>query len=201
MQQNVEIKKVDKELQVVYGEVYPSMAPDSDNDFMRRDKVRKMAHDFLRNGELSNIDIQHDGNFISASVVESWFVEEASDLYRKHSWAVAVKIDDKAVWELVKDGKLNGFSMEASGWSTEKTVKFEVPESITGETIEADGHVHSFIVYFDKEGRFAGGETNSVSEHKHEISKGTATDKSDEHSHRFAFLNLEYEEHEEETNS
>lgn len=201
MQQKVEIKKVDEELQIVYGEVYPSMAPDSDHDFMRKSETRKMAHGFLRNGDLSNIDIQHDRNYINASVVESWFVDEPSELYRKHSWVVAVKIDDKEVWELVKDGSLNGFSMEAEGWSTEKTVKFEVPEYIKGETFLSAGHRHTFVVQFGNDGFFSGGHTDLADDHEHKISKGTATDESEGHSHRFAFLELDYEEYEEETNS
>lgn len=201
MQQKVEIKKVDEELQIVYGEVYPSMAPDSDADFMRAAEVRKMAHSYLRNGALVNVDIQHDGVFRSASIVESWFVDEPSELYRLHSWAVAVKIDDASDWELIKNGTLNGFSMEAEGWSTEKTVKFEVPEYIKGETFPTEGHAHAFVVQFDEQGFFSGGRTDLIAGHDHEITKGTATDESKGHSHRFAFLELDYEEYEEEANS
>lgn len=75
--------------------------------------------------ELRNHDtnIQHDSSDPAHSfVMETWLVEneedKANSLYKMDvpvgTWMVKMRVLDPATWKMVKDGKLNGFSIEGS---------------------------------------------------------------------------------------
>lgn len=192
MQTQIKIVKTDEDLGLIYGEAYPSLVIDSDLDYMTSAEVRKMAHKFMVNGNSKMIDVQHDNSLIDACVVESWIVEEPSEIYRQGSWAICVKVEDEAVWKMVKDGELNGFSIEAMVTSVVEEIEIDMPEFVSGVTMETNGHVHDFIVEFSDEGIFAGGWTNVVDNHDHKITRGTSTEKEQGHSHRFDFVDTVY---------
>jgi hypothetical protein len=59
VQDGVQIKKLDQEEQIVFGEVYAPGFPDSQGDFMSAGEIKKMAYNFIRKGALSNIDTNH----------------------------------------------------------------------------------------------------------------------------------------------
>jgi len=186
---NCTIKKSDDELQIVYGEVYAPTIPDSQGDFMTRETIREMAHNFLRKGLVQNIDIQHTREQSGAYVVESFVAREDDPTFIPGSWVLGVKIPDPEVWALVKSGELNGFSMDGEGVRRAMTYEFEVPPVIEGMTEETDGHRHRFAVQYDEHGNFLGGVTDKAPDgHYHRIRAGTVTDEAQGHSHRFSFL-------------
>jgi hypothetical protein len=76
---------------------------------------------------LDKTNIEHGRRFLNGvSVVESWIVDDpAKDKqqvfgmnYPKGTWMISIKIEDDAIWQKVKDGKLNGFSVQ--GYFLEK---------------------------------------------------------------------------------
>ena len=185
------IKKTDGELQIVYAEVYVPNVPDSHGDFMTATEIRKMAHRFLASGRVNQIDSEHDNNLLQASVVESFIATKDDPTFIAGAWVAAVHIEDPDVWEKVKSGEINGFSFEGLVKQRTTTVTLEIPEYLVGKTMEDNGHVHYFKVYYDDEGKFLGGDTNEVDGHSHTITRGTITNEAEDgHAHKFSPVDL-----------
>jgi hypothetical protein len=75
--------------------------------------------------EMRNHDtnIEHNGkDNANTYVMETWLVEneedKANSMYKFDvpvgTWMVKMRVTDPAVWKQVKEGKLNGFSLEGS---------------------------------------------------------------------------------------
>jgi len=184
------VKKSDEELQIVWGEVYAPGLPDSQGDFMSAETIRKMAHDFMANMRVGQIDTNHNNELVDAVVVESFIARDGDPVFIPGSWVAGVHIRDADTWEAVKKGEFNGFSVEASAKGRDVEIEIEVPEYVDGETSEVDGHTHKFRVFFDEEGNFLGGVTDDEQDHQHEIIKGTVTEKAKGHTHRFSFYEV-----------
>lgn len=184
----VEIKKQDAEQQVVFGEVFPPGVVDSQGDFMSADEIRKTAYRFMQKMRLGKIDTNHDLNVNGSYVVESFIARDGDPTFIPGSWVVGVKVPDETVWAKIKKGELNGFSFDGVGFREPTTLQVEIPEKLTGLSDRANDHAHQFVVKFDKDGNFLGGETDEVGGHSHKIVKGTLTEEVDGHTHRFSFV-------------
>ena len=193
----IEFKKVDTDKQLVYGEVYIPMVPDSQGDFATAEVIEKMAHNFIGRGNVQNIDVNHNLENEGAYVVESFIAREGDPDFIEKSWVVGVQIIDESIWELVKDGEINGFSMFGTGKRKDSVLEIDIPNDgvIKGATESAgvdedDSHRHTYTVKFDDEGNFLGGSTSpgGTDKHVHNISKGTITDETVKHVHRYAFM-------------
>ena len=185
----IQIKKLDHEEQVVFGEVYAPGFPDSQGDFMTPEEIKKMAYNFLRKGAPSNIDVNHSQEPSGSYVVESFIAREGDPIFIPGSWVLGVKVPDETVWQMVKSGDLNGFSLDGFGVRTPTTFAIEMPELLKGETMPEGNHSHQFVVKYDRSGNFLGGYTNPASDgHTHLIVRGTVTEPSHGHVHRFSFV-------------
>lgn len=184
----VRITKSDSELQVVYGEVYTPDVPDSQNEIMTKDVVRETAYRFMINKRLGQVDTNHDNEVNGSMIVESFIARDGDPDFIPHSWVVGVYIPDPELWERVKNQDLNGFSLEAIEYLEDCEIELEVPDTITGTTSEESGHTHTFYVRYDDEGNYLGGETNLVNGHQHIIKRGTVTEKSNSHEHRYSYI-------------
>ncbi len=196
------VKKSDDELQIVWGEVYVPDIPDTQDEFMSAREIEKLAHKFMMDGlTVGAVDVEHDGDIRqSCFVVESFIARKDDPDFIEGAWVAAVKICDSELWEAVKSGELNGFSMKASVFTTDREVELEIPDRIEGLTqIASDGqdHRHTYVVKFDAEGEFLGGYTNVVNGHKHTIRRRSISQKAegaageemaDEHFHRYTLL-------------
>lgn len=184
------IQKADDELQMVWGEAYAPGFPDSQGDFMTAETVRNMAYGFMRKMALDAVDTNHSREKNGSVILESFIARDNDDTFIPGSWVIGVHIPDQGVWDLVKSGELNGFSIDGKGFRVEKTLEVEMPDTLTGDTSTAeDGHSHTFYVKFDAEGHFIGGQTSAAEDgHTHVISRGTCTDDAQGHSHRFSFV-------------
>jgi hypothetical protein len=82
--------------------------------------IEKMAYDYFSKNGFNKISINHDGSVIegSAILLESYFVDdnkkapEKFGVLPKGSWIVSYKVVDKKIWNMIKDKKLRGFSIE-----------------------------------------------------------------------------------------
>ena len=185
----IRIKKLDTEEQVVFGEVYAPGFPDRQGDFMLTDEIKKMAYNFLRKGNMSNIDTNHSQMPNGSYVVESFIARDNDPVFIPGSWVIGVKVPDAGVWQMVKSGELNGFSLDGMGVRNDTTFEIEMPELLKGETDDTPGHKHTFAVKFDDGGNFLGGRTSfGLDGHFHLIKRGTCTETVDGHSHRFSFV-------------
>ena len=185
----IQFKKLDGEEQIVFGEVYAPGFPDSQGDFMSAEEIRKMAYNFLRKGLVSNIDTNHSRQPNQSYVVESFIARADDPVFIPGSWVLGVHIPDPAVWQMVKSGELNGFSLDGMGMRTPKTFEVEMPELLKGETDKVGNHSHAFAVKFDEDGNFLGGQTTPGPDgHVHAIVRGTVTEPALGHVHRFSFV-------------
>jgi hypothetical protein len=91
---------------------------------------------------LDKTNIEHGRKFLNGvSVVESWIVDDPQHdkqqvfgmNYPKGTWMVSIKIEDDAIWNKVKEGKLNGFSVQ--GYFLEKA-KFHKDNTAIVEKIK-----------------------------------------------------------------
>lgn len=188
---NVSIKKADNpedgELQVVYGEVYAPNLPDVDGEVMNPLEVRKMAYRFMQKSSMHRIDINHDTQITECFVVESFIASEDQDVFLPGSWVVGVHIPDTGLWDKVKKGELNGFSLEGFSRKQAVELEFDIPEQVVVKTIaDYNDHVHNVTLKFDANGDFMGGITNTVNGHSHRIVRASVTSITDGHSHRFS---------------
>lgn len=182
------IKKADDELQVVYAEVYVPNVPDAHGDFMKIETVRVMAYEFMRKGITGQVDTNHDNVTNGSYVVESFIARPGDPDFIQDAWVVGVHVPDPVVWEQIKSGELNGFSIEALVTKVPTVMTIEVPDVVSGGTDTVDGHFHGFRVNFDEEANFLGGTTSVVNDHQHKIKKPTITEEAEGHTHRFSFL-------------
>ena len=196
MEHLVRIKKLDEELQVVWAEVYAPNLPDSQGDFMMPDEIRKIAHGFLAAGRVRQVDRQHNNKRTGSTVVESFIAREGDPDFILDAWVVGIHLNDEE-WQAVKDGEINGLSFEGFVHARTATVEIEVPEGgvrgITKVANEKKPHDHEFLVKFDKDGEFKGGEAlpgEGAANHRHKIISATLTEEgpNGEPAHRFSFM-------------
>lgn len=177
------------EQRIVWAEVYAPNIPDSDGDFMDEATIREMAYKFMKDMNLKKIDVQHKNDLVNgACVVESFIAREGDPHFISGSWVVGVHIDNDEVWNKVKKGEINGFSIEAMVQRSPTELEIELPPVLHGKTMKSEDHEHEFFVTYDEEGNFKGGYTNDVNGHRHQIVKGTVTEVANGHTHRFSFV-------------
>ena len=117
----------DTEKQIVTSVVMLANTPIYRNDdgyeFMlvfTSEAIEKMAYDYFSKNGFNKISINHDGSVIegSAILLESYFVDdnkkapEKFGVLPKGTWVVSYKVIDKKIWDMIKNKKLRGFSIE-----------------------------------------------------------------------------------------
>jgi hypothetical protein len=140
----------DNEKHIVLG---PAMIPDQkifrkDNDgnpyyvYFSPETIRLIAEKYMRNKYTDNNDTMHDGKAIKdIHVMESWIKEDSQDKSNKYgfenlpigTWFVSMKVNNPNIWEEVKQGKLNGFSVsgyfeEVAQFTREEMFLYKVAE-------------------------------------------------------------------------
>ena len=135
----------------------PAMIPDQkifrkDNQgnpyyvFFSPETIRMIAEKYMKNQYTRNNDLMHDGEAVrDVYVIESWIKEDENDKSIKYgyedlpigTWMIAMKIaktpKGNEVWNKVKDGTLNGFSVsgffsEEAAFTREEMFLYKVAE-------------------------------------------------------------------------
>lgn len=178
-----------QEQRIVWAEVYAPGVPDSDNEFMDAETIRKMAYKFMQEQKLAQIDTQHTNKLVpGATVVESFIARKGDPDFIAGSWVVGVHVPDDETWGKIKKGEINGFSIEAMVTKEPVELEVEIPPVIVGRTAKSEDHEHEFFVSYDEDGNFQGGYTSEVNGHRHSIKKGTVTEDVGGHNHRFSHV-------------
>lgn len=188
----VTFKSIEEDKQLVFGEVYAPNMVDTDWEAMTPENVEFAAHEFMKNGYINNIDINHDLNPSGAKVVESFIVRNPEEPFFKNgAWVIGVWVPED-IWADVKAGELNGFSFYGTSAKQPVSVVVDVVRSLVGETEKAqdtaasmDKHQHTFVLRLDEYGKVISGHTDFKFNHQHSIKYTTATEKAMEHAHRF----------------
>jgi len=95
--------------------------------YFTEETIKKLQQKFMIEKLLDKTNIEHGRKFLNGvSVVESWIVDDPQYdkqqvfgmNYPKGTWMVSMKIEDDAIWNKIKEGKLNGYSVQ--GYFLEK---------------------------------------------------------------------------------
>lgn len=179
------------EYHYVFGEVYSPLQVDTDGETMASGDIQKMAHDFIAQGLVGAIDREHNHIATGAEVVESFIARSEDSEYSEGSWVLGVRMKDGPLWEAVKTGEINGYSVDALVKKIPKRVLVELTKIASGDTepstdeAEMPTHQHTFYVEFGENGRVSFGTTDEVLGHVHKISGTVVTDSALGHSHRY----------------
>ncbi len=85
-----------------------------------RDTISKVAIKFLKENKGSSVNINHNEDTDNIFLIESYILDENhtnklfSDI-ELGSWIVSYKVDNEEIWNKIKLGELNGFSVEITG--------------------------------------------------------------------------------------
>lgn len=94
--------------------------------YFSKHTIKKMAEKFMKDMNLHNTDINHDGNVNQTNtLLESWISESIlHDKAYKYgfqlpvgTWYVSYKINDDDTWNKIKSGELKGFSLAGEFYS------------------------------------------------------------------------------------
>lgn len=180
------ICKIDEEKRMVTGEVYAPFVIDSHGDMMLPEDIELMAHRFLEFCNTSkSVDTNHTRKTESCVVVESWIAKANDPTYNEGAWIATVRVDDDALWNGVKSGEFNAFSFDVMAYKKNAVVEVLINPVSVGETEETNGHTHLFFARMNDDGKVVSGRTSTVNGHAHTITRGTATEITDGHKHRF----------------
>jgi len=89
--------------------------------YFTAETIEKLQQKFMQEKLLDKTNIEHGRRFLNGvDVVESWIVEDPERdkqqvfgmNYPKGTWMCIVKVEDDNTWQMVKDGKLRGFSVQ-----------------------------------------------------------------------------------------
>ncbi len=115
-ERTISISKIDEEKQIVKGIVYKPNVKDSQGDWMTAEEIEKSAHGFMRDMRIQKVDTKHTLVEVDAYVCETYIAKDNDpDGYPVGSWVVGMKIEDPTLWEDVKKGEYEAFSMWGKG--------------------------------------------------------------------------------------
>lgn len=102
---------------------YPIYRFDGDESFyliFTPEDIEIMAHKFMKNKLLNNVNINHSTDVNDIYLIESYILKENHKIKQFESvepgsWIVSYKVDNDKIWQDIKKGKLKGFSVEMTG--------------------------------------------------------------------------------------
>jgi len=87
-----------------------------------KDTIKKIAQKYFKKGYQNNVNLMHDSGQVMDGVTmfESWIVDEKRGVkpmkgfedVKDGSWFGSFKVENEEVWNMVKDVKVKGFSVE-----------------------------------------------------------------------------------------
>ena len=87
-----------------------------------KDTIKKIAQKYFKKGYQNNVNLMHDSGMVQDGVTmfESWIVDEKRGVkpmvgfedVKDGSWFGSFKVENDEVWNMIKEGKVKGFSVE-----------------------------------------------------------------------------------------
>lgn len=192
IQAEYNIQKIHRDERLVTGQVYAPNTLDAHGHYMTAKELKRVAHQFMADGLLTSIDVQHDNETIDAVVVESFIARKGDPDFEEGAWVATTKINDYHIWNAIKDGILNSYSFEILTYRKDVDVEIEYQSWYYGFTDPDphDKHDHPFMVRLDDNGEILWGKTGPGSDGSpaHSISMSNITDPlKDGRTHRIHF--------------
>ena len=103
--------------QFVYGVVLEPETFDAHNHIYDEEAIREACHSFMEKS--ASIKIMHEGSFVmdKVRILECFIAPDNFEIegvaVKKGSWLLALRILDRGLWQQVKDGVFNAFSIGA----------------------------------------------------------------------------------------
>jgi len=177
---------------IAFAEVLIPDSPNVYGDLHSAENIRQFAYGFMING--FGIDIDHNNINVTSQVkiIESFIARAGDPVFVEGAWVVGILVLDDEIWEDILSGELNGFSYQAMVSVLPVQVVYPDIQEFQGVTYPDidDGHVHSFYVMLDEDGRVKVGGTDEVRGHSHAILSHTYSERSTEggdvHRHRYS---------------
>ena len=106
-----------------------------------KDTIKKIAQKYFKKGYQNNVNLQHDSGQVKEGITmfESWIVDEKRGVkpmkgfedVNDGSWFGSFKVENDDVWQMIKDGKVKGFSVEGIfNYIKDKTKEEKMMEDI-----------------------------------------------------------------------
>lgn len=106
-----------------------------------KDTIKKIAQKYFKKGYQNNVNLMHDSGQVQdgLTMFESWIVDEKRGVkpmqgfedVKDGSWFGSFKVENDEVWNLIKEGKVKGFSVEGIfNYSKNKTQEEQMMEDI-----------------------------------------------------------------------
>lgn len=96
--------------------------------------IRQLAEKFFTEQRTLSVNVEHSIPTNDVVILESFFVDKERGIAPiefpdalNGSWYISMKVNDEELWNSIKDGKLNGFSVEGC---------FDIKSNFNDETIE-----------------------------------------------------------------
>lgn len=192
------IKRGDDEYErVVMCELLSPDVPNCYGDIYTREAIKDFVYAYAEHG--FGLDIDHDLIDVNGEkllLVESFIARPGDPDFAEGSWVIAMKVLDDETWQMVLDGKLNGFSYQADCFMTDVVIQNLRNRQVTGTTQPdlTDGHTHTYLVLLNALNQPISGGTGVTDGHSHRISIHTVTSVAislfgaGEHNHRYQVL-------------
>ena len=114
-----------------------------------KEVIRKASEVYFKRGHQQDATLEHrqDEKLAGMTVVESWIVEDTkhdkSAMYGLDapigSWVVSMKCDNDEVYEMAKQGQINGFSIEGIFPEQKEVSLSEIVDSYSATELQAIG--------------------------------------------------------------
>ena len=101
----------------------PIYRRDGDEEFyiqFSKETIEKLAHNYLANDRVYSFSTDHKDVADDVYIIETWLKTSENDKSKDYdldvpigSWMVMAKVENDAIWNRIKEGELQGFSIEA----------------------------------------------------------------------------------------
>jgi len=114
--------------------IYRNDANGEYNTVISKDTIEAVVLRYMEQGNQSNVNLMHGTNVKDVFVFESFLSDSQRGIapmagyedLPNGTWFVSMKVNNPAVWQQVKEGKLKGFSIEGFFGMEKKEVKAEM---------------------------------------------------------------------------
>ena len=147
---NLTLSKIDEDKKTI---ISPALIPnkqifryDANNDqeyyvYFSKDTVKKASELYLKHNNHHKATLEHQERIAGILTVESWIKagdEDKSNLYGYKglpigTWFVSMKVENPEVWQLVKENKILGLSIE--GYFVDRVESLQKNTKFTNEKI------------------------------------------------------------------
>lgn len=84
-----------------------------------KEAIQRIVEKFFRDFNATNVNLEHSEMTESCIIFESYLLDKERNIAPKEfsdlpdgTWLISMKVNDRALWDEIKAGKFNGFSVE-----------------------------------------------------------------------------------------